>query len=153
MNIFKYFLITIFISISVQASDSLYLSCDATSDTTTYLKNIGSDREIEKLKLMVEMRFLPDNRLLSINLQSNNPKVTVVSLPNSPEWNAENYSNDKEFFLKITKKENGSRQDVQVALNRYTGGINYIYTFKDSVGSQTQTVNGKCNKVDLKKKF
>ena len=102
---------------------------------------------------MVEMRFLPDNRLLSINLQSNNPKVTVVSLPNSPEWNAENYSNDKEFFLKITKKENGSRQDVQVALNRYTGGINYIYTFKDSVGSQTQTVNGKCNKVDLKKKF
>lgn len=155
MNIIKYFLITIFISISVQASDRyIYLSCDATSDTTTYLKKYNaSDREIENLKLMVELQFFPDNSLLSISFESNNPKVKVVSLVNSPEFNPEDYSTDREWVLRITRQKDGWSGDVRVAINRFTGGIDYSYTSEDSVGRSQQSVNGKCNKVDFKKKF
>lgn len=155
MNIIKCFLIAIFISISVQASDRyIYLSCDATSNKTSYLKKYNaSDREIEKLKLMVELQFFPDSSLFSISFQSNNPKVNVVSLVNSPEFNAEDYSTDREWFLRLTRQKNGWSHDTQVAINRFTGEIRYLYKSENSDGGTQESVNGKCNKVDLKKKF
>ena len=156
MNIFKYFFITIFISISAQASNSLYLSCDVTSDTMTMLKNNNiTDREIEKLKLMVELSFFPDNSLLSFSFESNNPKVNLVPLINSSNTvtNAKNYSTDREWLLTNTAKEGEIRIDTQVKLNRFTGGIAYSYILTSPEGMAQQKVTGNCNKVDLKKKF
>ncbi|MDC6466882.1 hypothetical protein PQZ50_01655 [Methylophilaceae bacterium] len=148
-------MIAIFISISVQASDRyIYLSCDATSDKTSYLKKYNvSDREIEKLKLMVELQFFPDGSLLSISFQSNNPKVSVITLLNSPEYNPEDYSTDREWFFRNIRQAYGRSFDIRVTINRFTGEIDYSKTIENSEGKSIQSVNGKCNKVDFKKKF
>jgi hypothetical protein len=156
MNIIKYFLITIFISISAQASNSLYLSCDVTSNTITIFKNNDStDGEIEKLKLMVELSFFPDNSLLSFTFESNNPKVNLLPLINLSDtgMNPKNYSTDSEWLLKNTTKEGKVRIDTQVKLNRFTGGIAYSYIYTSPEGMTQLKVTGNCNKVDLKKKF
>lgn len=128
-------------------SEEIKLSC--------YMKvvKIYSTGSQEKLDMNEIFEIIDLGNVRSITpLSANFNGVTTRSFEGKVSH--DDYSSPNKWHLKEEASDNGAYIETTIRIDRHSGKISYIGTFKNSKGSITTNADGDCKKIDTtKKKF